>query len=48
MVWKKKGFVGNCWFVAAACGITENKELFNKVVPLDNYFSDDNYNGLES
>lgn len=40
-----QGFVGNCWFVAAVSGLIENSDLFKKVVPFDNSFSDDSYNG---
>jgi hypothetical protein len=34
------------WFVAAAAGIVENFDLFKKIVPFDNSFSDDSYCGL--
>ena len=40
-----QGFIGNCWFVAAASGIIENIDLFKKIVPFDNSFSNDEYSG---
>lgn len=51
--WKKclrptdlnQGFIGNCWFIAAASGIIENYDLFKKIVPLDNSFLDEDYLG---
>jgi hypothetical protein len=41
-----QGFLGNCWFVAAAYGIIENDDLFRKVVPMDNSFDDEQYSGI--
>jgi hypothetical protein len=40
-----QGFLGNCWFISAATGIVQNYSLFKRVVPVDNYFDDQNYTG---
>lgn len=41
-----QGYLGNCWFVAAASGIIENLDLFRKIVPPDNSFDEDSYSGV--
>ena len=43
-----QGFVGNCWFVAAVTGIIENTDLFKKIFPLDNSFSEEEYCGTRN
>lgn len=40
-----QGFLGNCWFVAAASGIIENIDLYKKIVPFDNSLDDEEYAG---
>ena len=41
-----QGHIGNCWFIAAATGLTGNIDLFKKIVPIDNSFSTEEYSGL--
>lgn len=41
-----QGRIGNCWFVAALSGISQNVDLFRKIVPSDNSFIDGEYCGL--
>lgn len=33
-----QGSLGDCWFLAALATLTQNKKLFEKVVPADNDF----------
>ncbi len=40
-----QGSVGNCWFISAATGLTQNYNLLKKVVPFDNSFEDGKYTG---
>lgn len=41
----KQGVLGNCWFLAALETLTQNRQLFEKVVPLDNTF-EKGYTGI--
>jgi hypothetical protein len=41
-----QGAIGNCWFIAAAVGIMQDKTLFAKVVPQNQTLSGPNYAGI--
>jgi hypothetical protein len=40
-----QGSIGNCWFISAATGLTQNYNLLKKVAPFENSFQDSNYTG---
>lgn len=41
-----QGYVGNCWFIASCAAITTVTEVFQRVVPQDQTFDNDNYAGI--
>lgn len=41
-----QGGLGDCWFLAALSTLTQNPELFAKVVPADNDNFENNYAGI--
>jgi hypothetical protein len=38
--------LGNCWFIAAVSMITQRPMIFKFLVPMNQSFDSDNYNGL--
>lgn len=42
----RQGGLGDCWFLAALSTLTQNANLFEKVVPNDNSEFDENYAGI--
>jgi hypothetical protein len=41
-----QGFVDNSWFIACCVGIMQSDKTLSRVIPVDQSFSDDLYNGL--
>jgi calpain, invertebrate len=41
-----QGYLGNCWFIAAAALVTQRQEIFSFVIPQDQSFDSDSYCGM--